>query len=1367
MRTSLALLLFVCSFSASAQTPVLVKDINTTNSRDLKSSVPTEFAKAGNTVFFAASTDAYGSELWSTDGTSAGTKLVADIVPGTSSSSPGAFRTVNGVLLFSARDANHGVELWTSDGTAAGTHLFLDLNPGPSSAQAFFASFNYKNGTFFTADDGVNGRELWFTDGTAAGTRIVKDINPGSAGSFPSSLTIFGGSVYFFTTGGLWKTDGTDAGTVKVASVSGRGLAAAGSQLFFDGFSRAAGVEPWVSDGTEAGTHQIADILPGPNGSTDSIYPITYVPIGNRALFLAKDGVHGRELWVTDGTAAGTHMVHDFLPGPKGAWDFGVPFIKVLNGRAYFAASDGAHGDELWVSDGTESGTSRVLDSASGSGFSYPFALTLSGAKLFFWAGTDSLSGSSLWVSDGTAAGTHRLGAADRLGPGNRRSGAIWPVDGKVYFNGSTPLTGSEPWVSDGTDAGTRMIANLAPDGAPSSNPGALTRAGSVLVFYASDGTPVTNSAEATVWRTDGTPAGTFKLIDKAKSGWTFTSFGPFALFKEPFDNSPVFITDGTVDGTGPATSFLSRFDSPKVQTYWRFGDTLFAAAGGSGTFDTFLWKTTAALNAPAVNLGAKTPCGMIEPGWHSMVYAQALRGVYYYGLRTTDGTPQGTYAVLPELGDTASQSPDPMVNAGGTIFFSMQLRDETPKLWRSDGTFDGTVPVKEIPQGVFSLTAAGRRVFFVTNAGSFNSPDKTLWTSDGTAEGTVALANVKLQDARGALVAAGNRVLFAQYDNDTGYHLWTSDGTVEGTKLLRDLNRVFPSFTNIDGTLYFAGNDDAHGSELWTTDGTAEGTKLLADVNPGPASSNPAEFTKIGDTLYFSASEESVGRELWALPLADPALSIADARVAEGGSGTAAMRFTVTLTPAAKQSVTVDYATSDGTARAGDDYDAASGTLIFAPGETAKTIDVRVRGDAASEGNETFFVALRSAHGARVVRSDAAGIIDDDDASADVSVAVKFSPASFSGILDDVVVSNAGPRAATNIATNITSTLSQSPCNCAPSQLAPGASQTLLRFSPRPSGSLSASVTARERDPQAANNTATWTMNGDQTLGIDRAYLFTGGTANGAAYTFRENPAIVLSDPSVLSVGTLERNAANGFTTFKITALKPGTTTLSINGQGTQQLTVIVAEPGTVPRFPGGVSIATDFSVTRLDRPITVTVSTIGTSPYNGAAPTGTVTVTAGGTEVAHGIIDSTRAIRLPFYLRSLNAVPYTIAYSGDANFAPQTVNGSVFGQKAQTTLTASLQAVPGAAGTFVLNVDAAGSPVVPPAGTLSVMSGTTEIARVTLTAAGSVSTAKATLSSLPAAPALTVSYPGDSLHLSTAQQVRVVIPRTRAVRH
>jgi hypothetical protein len=116
------------------------------------------------------------------------------------------------------------------------------------------------------------------------------------------------------------------------------------------------------------------------------------------------------------------------------------------------------------------------------------------------------------------------------------------------------------------------------------------------------------------------------------------------------------------------------------------------------------------------------------------------------------------------------------------------------------------------------------------------------------------------------------------------------------------------------------------------------------------------------------------------------PSITIHDSTVAEGNTGTVAATFSLTLSAASAQTITVAYATADGTATAGSDYQAASGTLTFAPGETSKTITVQVNGDRLPEPNETFTVNLSGATNATVARGQGTGTILDDEPHISIS---------------------------------------------------------------------------------------------------------------------------------------------------------------------------------------------------------------------------------------------------------------------------------------------------------------------------------------------------------------------------------------------
>jgi MYXO-CTERM domain-containing protein len=153
------------------------------------------------------------------------------------------------------------------------------------------------------------------------------------------------------------------------------------------------GAELWKSDGTEAGTVLLKDLNPGPGLSL----PHAFTRVGDRIVFVGYDPEHGFEPWVTDGTEQGTVLLQDVLPGPGDGVTIDETLSEFLpledRGLVLFAATDGIHGLEPWMTDGTPEGTALVVDLLPGGGSSDPRNLLRAGDQLFFSA-TDEQAGS-------------------------------------------------------------------------------------------------------------------------------------------------------------------------------------------------------------------------------------------------------------------------------------------------------------------------------------------------------------------------------------------------------------------------------------------------------------------------------------------------------------------------------------------------------------------------------------------------------------------------------------------------------------------------------------------------------------------------------------------------------------------------------------------------------------------------------------------------------------------------------------------------------------------------------------------------------------------------------------------------------------
>ena len=230
------------------------------------------------------------------------------------------------------------------------------------------------NGRLYFATDSGGQQRPWVSDGKAAGTY---QLLPGYSNLFEdvNDFFAFAGKTYFFVGGGVFSTDGIYAsnGTPEGSrfirtksafapgpdslSLSSRSFVRIGDKALFVGFSADAGAEPWITDGTVEGTRLVADIRPGPEGSmtlnTNINAPNEQVlPFAGGVFLSADDGVHGKELWFTDGTAVGTRLLADLVPGPA---SLAPTMGAVVEDTAFFTTSLG-----LLRTDGTAPRTAVV-----------------------------------------------------------------------------------------------------------------------------------------------------------------------------------------------------------------------------------------------------------------------------------------------------------------------------------------------------------------------------------------------------------------------------------------------------------------------------------------------------------------------------------------------------------------------------------------------------------------------------------------------------------------------------------------------------------------------------------------------------------------------------------------------------------------------------------------------------------------------------------------------------------------------------------------------------------------------------------------------------------------------------------------------
>ena len=336
------------------------------------------------TILMSANVAGAGAELWTFDGLTA--TLLKDIAPN-GGSNPADFVS-NGKETFFTAQGDAGRELWVTDGTSPGTRMIKDLLPGPATSKPDAGVFH--NGELiFSADNGVVGHELWATDGTGLGTRLISDVFPGAQGSFPQEFKVVGDQVVFvaFTAGGgrdLWRTDGTAAGTARISAFSSGLITIESSQLtlhqgqlYFAAQDNAHGTELWKTDLTLAGTQLVADVQPGAQSS----FPKELVSTPSGLIFIAAGTPTNREIWVSDGTAAGTQLLADVYPGEQSS----LPAELVALGKGVLlAAQHPVAGRELCYVD--SQGLQLLADLNVGSDGSAPTRFTVVDGHVLFAA---------------------------------------------------------------------------------------------------------------------------------------------------------------------------------------------------------------------------------------------------------------------------------------------------------------------------------------------------------------------------------------------------------------------------------------------------------------------------------------------------------------------------------------------------------------------------------------------------------------------------------------------------------------------------------------------------------------------------------------------------------------------------------------------------------------------------------------------------------------------------------------------------------------------------------------------------------------------------------------------------------------------
>jgi ELWxxDGT repeat protein len=431
--------------------------------------------------------------------------------------------------------------------------------------------------------------------------------------------------------------------------------------------------------------------------------------------------------------AASAELVKDIIAGSQSSAVFNQGFFfgdnteVALGNKFIFTATDGQHGVEPWVSDGTAEGTILLKDINAGAGTSQAAGFTVFGSFVYFFA-NDGTSW-QIWRSDGTAANTVRLTNIAAGADAGHGVGGIAFSSGKIFYEESGSV-GCSLWVSDGITQGS-MIKDF-PNQTPSEGPVFQGAVGGQLFFSMIDGNDVSQ-----VWISDGTSIGT----------------GPLTNFP---DDSAEFSLNNIFNGHLVFSAFVSTGNNGG-------GDSLFETTGDNSTTGHFgpLFQSSGPDNFT------------VSGGKLYFTAVNTIDQIYSY-----DGL---TVAPVSSLGTTSD--PDAIENltdVNGTLFFTADVSGET-QLYKLVSGAATPVPLPSGASDPSNLQSVNGTLFFsASDAGS-----ATLFETDGST--TAAVEGDPGNNPTGLLNVDGT-LFYAASDSTHGTELHTATPTGTTSELNLDI---------------------------------------------------------------------------------------------------------------------------------------------------------------------------------------------------------------------------------------------------------------------------------------------------------------------------------------------------------------------------------------------------------------------------------------------------------------------------------------------------------------------------------------------------------------------------------------------------
>jgi ELWxxDGT repeat protein len=964
-----------------------------------------------------------GLELWgTTDGVTV--TMVKDLRTGDIGTNPSRFFVWNDRLLFAADPNGQGPVLFVSDGTEAGT-TSLDAYKDPQE----FAPFG--TDIFFTAKSLQTDAEtrLWSWGGDPlVSAALVEDRVVGN-------LAVLGTSLYVTKRSGiaprregeLWRTDGVPFTAVKVSNLWPGGHAAVadktvmGGVLYFTACDPALGRGLYRTDGTVVTL--VKDFLtPNPTPGAPPLAPANSCDVDYPATGADRDAPNGPSQ------------------------------LSVINGKLYFELDDGLSGRELWTSDGTTLGTvlladinpgiepSDLLIDAAACGRAACRAVTAGG---FYFTAVQAGDGRGLFFCDGsTVSLVAQVDSTERSGVAMGRMLLATGIPGgdKVFFSGSDDDGNAEPWVLPVTPTLSTSDVRVREDSGVASvlvrlsppNPSAtVTAAWTTVDGSATAGSDFTASSDVVSFA----PGETEKLIDvPLLNDAAVEPDETFVVRLSAPVNAELAVTDATV---------TLGDDSPDGPFFEVLPP---AASPNEGSPMTFQVRLTGAHAAPVtvyfrtIAITAASPSDFTHRGQPGQVVAQLsfaatavpgavvnqnvgvttindttfeddeVIGLEIYGANGASILTRVATGILVDWDPNTINFRDPLPSLSignrtvteGNVFadHTVTLSNPTERTVRVYWSTPDSVTPPALPttRDVDFRNASG----FITFRPGQTTNTVTLDTyEDGIDEGnelayveldTTATANASVFSGRGVLTITDDELGVLSV---TGGSVTEGDaGTVDVTFTVALSVPFYQDFTvnyaTADGSATSASGDYVAKIGVLTFPGGTTQQTVSVSVNGDLLDEANETFTLT--VSGSSGPDTSAVRSATGTILNDDtSISVNNASVTEGNTGTANLTFTATLTKAYREAVTVTYTTSEGggasLATSGTDFVATTGQVTIAQGATSATFTVPVIGDVIDENAETFLVTLSNSSGPIILDAEGIGTINDLD-TAQISLA-------------------------------------------------------------------------------------------------------------------------------------------------------------------------------------------------------------------------------------------------------------------------------------------------------------------------------------------------------------------------------------------